>query len=326
MQWLNKAGFFKHICWAEKESSEKGAQLPDWATFLVWLGAIMRQRQIKDGRIICVALLPTRMFGSSLAALGALASSLTGKENEMNWGLFLECEDNLIVYFILTDKNGKKEQIEGELGGVIDRNGQKLRSIRTISQHKRFKNSTFYISESTFKDWNVAFHPHYRSRRLANLQELSAFFNNSLADFNENQLLMHDTESIIITNRAGWTRENEEVIVGTNSAKATNFLPLKEVLLTRFGRVLLSSPKSKELETVECPLAILDGLDALRSREFIKASNLLILLDQEEYNEEAEDICIQFSGYCLEGLPKDFDTLPTRCPDGIDVQLYVFGD
>ncbi|HPQ44619.1 MAG TPA: hypothetical protein PKZ42_10370 [Syntrophales bacterium] len=323
MGWLKEAGFLKDIYWVEGESRQRSI-LPDWASFLIWLGATMRRLQFEDMHIFCLALLPTRICGSALSAFGSLTNSLINSENELSWDLFLECEDGLKVYFIQPGKNGKKEQLEGELQCVNSRNGQKLRSIRIISRSKRFQDLIFQISESKFKDIKVAFHPHYPSRLLNHLHDLSNFFSRTLTNFNKNNLLMHDIESIVITNRAGWFRENSEILFGTVGADLSTFLSIKEILLTRFGRCHLCSPKSREIEILKSPLAILDGLDALRSRESIQARNFLILLDQEEYGEEAEDIFTQFSGYCLRKLSTDYGQLPTRCPDGIDVQFYAF--
>ena len=326
MDWLKETGFFKHICWAERRDNRQSQKLPDWASFLIWLGATMKRLQFEDMRIFCVVLLPTRICGSALSAFGSLSNSLTNPNNELSWNLFLECENGLRVYFLHADRDGSRKQVEGELGNVIYINDQKLRSIRIISNRKNLQKLTLHIGESTFRDIKVAFHPHYRTRLLNHLHDLSDLFSRILADFNENSLLMHNTESFVITNRARWVRENEEVLLGIVEEGAPNLLPLKEIILTSFGRTLLCSPKSRELETIKGPLAILDGLDALRSRESIQARNLLILLDQEEFEEEAEDMLTHFSGYCLRKLPADFDQLPTGCPDGIDVQFYCFSD
>lgn len=323
MDWLREAGFLKSICWAERRGGQC-LPLPGWASFLVWLGSVSRGFQFDDKRVVCVALLPTRICCSSLAALGSITNSLTNPDNGLSWDLFLECEEGLNVYFLYPDKKGKRKQFEGQLGRVEDREGQKLRNIKIISRRRDCQGLSIHIGLSRFLDSNVSFHPYHRSRLLSELYELSDFFGRALHRFNENRLLLRDPESVVITSRAGWERENENVHLGVVEDQVPIFLPAKEVLLTRFSRTLLYTPKSRDLHDINCPLAILDGLDALRSREFINASNMLVLLDQNEYGEEAEDILSQFATFCNKDKPQEFKNLPSQCPSGIQVQFYLF--
>lgn len=323
MAWLREAGFLQDICWSER-GGRQCLLLPDWAAFLIWLGSANRGFDFSGKRVVCVALLPTRICCSSLAAFGSIASSLTNPENGLSWDLFLECEEGLNVYFLHTDRKGNRKQLVGELCSVVDYGGQKLRSIKIVSSRREYQGLSLQIGQSKFLDSNVSFHPHHRSRLLSELYDLSDFFSRTLHGFNENRLLLRDPESVIVTSRAGWERENEEVLVGIIEDQVPNLLPAKEVLLTRFSRTLLSSTKSKDLQEINCPLAILDGLDALRSRQFINARNILVLLDQNEYGEEAEDVLAQFAACCTNDRPKEFNDLPSQCPSGIEVQFYLF--
>lgn len=323
MAWLRKADFLQDISWSERGSG-KCLPLPDWASFLVWLGSVNRGFQFKDIRVFCVVLLPTRICCSSLAAFGSIANSLTNPENVLSWDLFLQCEEGLKVYFLHTDRKGNRKQLVGELGSIVEYGDQKLRRINIVSNRRELQGLSFQIGQSRFLDSNISFHPHHRSRLLSDLYDLSDFFSRTLQGFNENRLLLRDVESVIVTSRAGWERENEDVLLGIVEDLTPSLVTVKEALLTRFSRTLVCTPKSKDLQDINCPLAILDGMDALRSREFIKASNMLILLDQNEYGEEAEDVLSQFSAYCHKDRPHEFKDLPSQCPSGIEVQFYLF--
>lgn len=323
MVWLKEAGFLQDICWSEKRKRQCFL-LPEWASFLIWLGSVNRGFESDGKRVVCVALLPTRICCSSLAAFGSITNSLTNSNDKLSWDLFLECEEGLLIYILYPDKKGRRKQFEGELGRVEDRGGQKLRNIRIISKRREYQNLSIQIGKSSFLDSNVSFHPYHRSRLLSELYDLSDFFNKTLHGFNDNRLLLRTPESVVVTSRAGWERENDELFFGIDKDLEPNLLPVKEVLLTRFSRTLLSSPKSNELQSIDCPLAILDGMDALRSREFINARNMLVLLDQYEYGEEAEDILTQFAAYCTKDEPNAFKNLRAKCPTGIEVQFYLF--
>jgi hypothetical protein len=257
-------------------------------------------------------------------AIGSIVSSLTDQKNDLSWDLFLECEKGLTVYILHRDSKGKIIQLEGMLEDVIQYDKQTLRKIKIISQSSHYQNLKIFVSQKKFMDSKVSFHPHHRSKLLNSLHDFSAFFYRILENFNENRLLLNHPENLVITNRARWERENENILMGTVEKETPNFLPVKEILLSRFSRTQLHSPKSRDLQNIEAPLAILDGLDALRSREYVKARNVIILLDKNEYREEAVDLLLQFSTYSLKEQPHEIGGLPSRCPSGIEVQFYLF--
>lgn len=323
MNWLKETGFQRELFWSE-ETGDQRFRLPEWASFLIWLGSVNHKLQVDGIRVFCVVLLPTRICCSALAAIGSIASSLTNQKNDLSWDLFLECEKGLTVYTLHKNNKGKIKQLEGVLGDVIPYDEQILREIKIISKSSNCQNLKILVSEKKFLDSKISFHPHHRSKLLNRLHEFSEFFSRSLENFNENRLLLNNPENIVITNRAGWERENDNIFMGTVEKKTFNLLPVKEILLSRFSRTQLYSPKSNDLQDIETPLAILDGLDALRSREYIKARNVIILLDKNEYREEAADILLQFSNYRLKERPHEFDGIPSHCPDGIEVQFYLF--
>lgn len=319
-----KDNFFVDLGWGTNSVEEKEL-LPEWAYFLVSLGSWIADLKNLPGRLFCAVLLPSRICASSLIAFGAICSSLADPSDELSWETFLDCENGTHVYFLHNEQKKGKRQIEGTLGEIKTINGQMLRKIEIDSKRKEFKNLNIFISKSKFKDANVAFHSHHRTTLLNSLDELSNKYKNLISGFNENRLLHSQTECIILTNQAAWEREIDSLAL-SNVNKKTEPSLLTELLMLKYGRVKLLSPRSREIGNVDTDFTILDGIDSLRSRENIKSKKTLILLDQNEYQEEVEDIIHSFSDCSDLKVPVSISKPTFICPPSIGIQLYFFSE
>lgn len=83
------------------------------------------------------------------------------------------------------------------------------------------------------------------------------------------------------------------------------------------------SPKTRDIEACSPSLAILDGIDPLRSWEMTNTQNILILLDRMEYDQEAEDILYTFANHRIE-IPELFRNMPAVFPSGVEASFYAF--
>ena len=313
---------FNDLSWGTP-SAEVRVPLPEWAKFFISLGRWIGDLNNLEGRLFCALLLPSRICASALIAFGAVYSSLSNPSDEISWDTFLNCENGTHVYFLHSEQKKGKRQVEGFLGETTEINGQCLRKIKIDSKRKEFKNLNIFISEAKFKDANVALHPHHRTTLLNSLDDLSIQYRGLFSEFNENRLLLSQAECMILTNQAAWEREINSLAL-SNSTNNTDYSLLAELLMLKYGRVNLYSPRNRDLGNVNTDFTILDGIDSLRSRENIRSSKTLILLDQNEYQEEVEDIINSFSDCSDLNAPVSISIPSFICPPGIGLQLYYF--
>ena len=84
------------------------------------------------------------------------------------------------------------------------------------------------------------------------------------------------------------------------------------------------SPRTDDIGKINPRLVILDGIDAFRSREHVKTSNVLCLFNQSEYQEEAENIIRGFSQLCDRTVPDCIEPLPEASAPEVTVNFYIF--
>lgn len=311
-----------NLAWVMIGGSEPET-LPEWAEFLVEVGRWIAELDDKGGRIFCAILLPSRILASSLVAFGALSSSLKNPSDAISWEDFLEYESGMQVYFLYEFPKKGKRQLEGTLGELTRYGNESLREIYIDGKRKEHKNLTISLSKARFKEANVSLHSHHRTALLNSLNNLADSYRDLLTSFNENRLLLSQEECMIVTNKAAWSREVEDLCL-CGSSDSEHRSPLVDLLMLSCGRVKLCSPRSREIASSESKFSILDGIDALRSKDNILSKKTLILLDRNEYQEEAEDFIYGFSDYCDQNGGQDVSKPNIFCPDGIDIQLYYF--
>lgn len=297
--------------------------LPEWAGFLVEVGNWIAELDDKGGRLFCAILLPSRILASSLVAFGALSNSLKNPSDAISWEDFLEYESGTQVYFLYEFPKKGKRQLEGALGGITRYGNESLREIHIDGKRKEHKNLTISLSKTRFKEASVSLHSHHRTALLNSLNNLADSYRDLLTPFNESRLLLSQEECMIVTNKAAWWREVEDLYL-CGSPDSEHRSPLVDLLMLNCGRVKLCSPRNREIVSSESKFSILDGIDALRSKDNILSKKTLILLDRNEYQEEAEDLIYGFSDYCDQNVAQAIPETGLICPDSIDIQLYYF--
>jgi len=310
------------LTWGTSAKNERYS-LPEWARFLFNVGYWLGGLGDTGGRLFCTILLPSRVFASALVALGALSHSLQNSSNGMSWETFLELESGTHVYFLYNMPKKGKRQLEGTLGEVISYGNESLRQIHIKAKKKEHKNLTISLSKSHYEEANVSLHPQHRTVLLNNLSDIVGAYRDFLPSLNENRLLLSQEECLIVTNKAAWKREIEDLFISSFIATEHRY-SFSDLLMLKYGRVQLCSPRSREINYFDADLSILDGIDSLRSKDNISSNNTMIILENNEYQEEAEDLIYSLSDYCdrdefLDTIEPDF-----TCPDGIEIQLYFF--
>ena len=166
--------------------------------------------------------------------------------------------------------------------------------------------------------------PHLSRPKEGKLAKIDLFFKNTSPEFHESWIHARKKECHLITNKSAWLREIKNVFVYSKNEARYNLYDLlmpSTNLNTEYSRFLVTSPKSDICGYDYIPLAILDGLDALKSWESVGSSNVIIILDQMELNEDALNILALLSSARDDKKIPPIKGMPSNIPEGIQTMI-----
>lgn len=330
--WINPLRLSAPMTIRASDHALRIRSLPDWVGTLVWCGWWNRITQ-KDGvRIFTVILLPTRACCSALVGLGSLIGSIEVFRNVLNWQNLVSLPLQTPVFLRHRERGtqDRKIPLKGELGEIKDIKGQKTRRIILHSAKKKFDSASIFVTEKSINAYEISLSPHFSPHIEGRIKELAGFYSRVSPTFSKGWLMSGETECLLVTNMAAWKRDVEDIVISTEIGSSVqvqhHFLP---DLLNGWGednyhhpRMRLSAPKTVLSADEKFPVAVLDGPDALRSWENIKASNTIILLERSEYDESAESVILTLTNARNDSLLPDIGKLPGNLPSGVEMALF----
>lgn len=310
------------------ENEPSTTYLPDWAAFLIWSGWWMRRTLLNNARVFFVILLPARECCSSICCLGAMLGSIGYRNIDLRWNDIISLPKNTTVYlrFPGSKKDKKNVPIEAKLLDTINIKNQQSRKVFIKSKNKRFKNGTLFLFKNQLEKYQITLTPHLSKHKEGSLSKLDSFYRLTSPDYDSTWINDRSTECLIVTSRAGWTRENKDIKLfqsSTNFYKLSNLLMVSNIPDTDYSRLLIASPKSPVCEIDNIPLSILDGIEALKSWESIRSTNTIVILNSNEYNENAESILALFSSARENSLVPVPENTPDKIPTGIQTNIFA---
>jgi hypothetical protein len=275
-----------------------------------------------------VLLLPTRICCPAFCCLGALIRSIEKGDAILSWNQFIELPPGSKVCLRYPDPKSNLKKIP--VDGTICEDGSKAaRKIKIISNCKRFNGLIQSVLQNKFDDYEITAAPSPSSRLDKRQFNIISFYNSIVKGFRVASVLSWSKECLLVTNLNGWKNELEKVVV-TVQEGSENFssYELQELLMpshhlnVKYSGIFLSTPKSVILNAINCPLAILNGPEAIKSWDRIKASHIIILLDHLEYDETIENFLANLSSARSNRtveLPQD---IPENLPHGVEMALF----
>jgi hypothetical protein len=137
--------------------------------------------------------------------------------------------------------------------------------------------------------------------------------------------MLFEKEYMIVTNRTEWKRQISDISITTS--KNSNALSLSQILMpcerdeTDCPGFLLSY-KGMDLNVKNTPLSILDGPDALKAWEKVSATNIIILLDQIEYDQNSQNTLSLLASARDGHLLRSSEDIPECPPAGIELSVF----
>lgn len=329
-QWLTSIGVKRIFHLAQGDYS--GDPLPEWAGLLIWAGWWMRRAQVSRTRIFMVLLLPSRSCAASLVALGTMIGSLGRTGRSLDWGSFLELPAGTPIFLRMKDRTAQHKliSVEGRIGSIDGRGRPNKGTIALVSTNPRFHGATIFPSAKAFFEYDVSLTRHATARQARKLLGISRIYSTLSDDFDDAWMSSASRESAIVTNKARWARETEGLnVVSTSALREEIEASVLDLLVCGAPgigdevRTLLASPMTIMPESNQIPVGVLDGAEALRSFDLVHCPNILVLLEQSEYDEEVHDQLTRLnSARNNESLP-DLTDIPKDIPSGIDMIMFA---
>jgi len=322
--WLQPLELIGKLRLGSSKSIKNNNRIPDWASFLIWAGWWMRRAQVKNVRIFMVLLLPTRICCSAICSFGAIIGSLGQSKKALTWEQICSLPSGTEVFTTLPEKGSKLIQLKGKLGNQRNEGGQKVRELIIETHIKKFKDSIFLILEK-----NPYQYPLTLTQQRRRFNDIYNFYKNIIAELNLSTILAIHNECLIITNQAGWKRD----ICTLQAAASDQSEPIicdLDLLLMPSAKdegaqsgILISSQRPSHIIGENMPLAILEGPESLKNWELIRTQNIMILMDQAEYDENSKGILANLTSVRNDALLPMPEGIPLQPPPGIEMMMFA---
>lgn len=199
--------------------------------------------------------------------------------------------------------NGNKVRVEAALGPVVKIGDQTGRSATVSSRKKMVNGVKITLFPNNIDSYDVSLSPHVSQHKLGKLSKIFTFYRHIVGASENGWLHSESLDSILVTNKAEFNREIDKVVIATGTegclSRPKITYDLQDLLLhggceASELRTLLTSPGASDISE-NAPLAILDGLNGLRELDRVNTLNVVVILNQHEYNEECEELIKRYS-------------------------------
>jgi hypothetical protein len=263
-----------------------------------------------------------------------MIGSLGRTGRTLSWDQFLELPVGTRVFLRIEHPKTRygSKSVEGRVGSFDTEGDSVRRQIALVSDQARLQGATLSVAPKRFFEYDVALGKHNSPSKARRLGGISQFFAGISDDFEDSWIRALSSESVIVTNRAGWARQTADLnlTIAGKTGEVTTSVEISELLMcgapdTAAGvRTVLVSPKTAFPESKVTPVGVLDGVEALESWELVQTPNQIILLEQSEYDEAARDEITRLAGIRDDGkLPVPTD-MPPEVPGGMDMMMFAF--
>lgn len=309
--------------------SQGGLGLPQWASFFVWYGWWLRTNINAERRLIALTVSPTRSFCSSFAALGALIAGAQLYEDKLTWQEICDLPIGTKIFYRVpnTRVRGGRSQEQGVFRGLSEHDGEHFIVIEPQTRRKGTQvtlSLSFNISK--FREYTFTTEQPPTRTQSALYESNAKWFEGLVPAFDKNWLWSEGAECLVVSNKVQFTQEISALSLSISGQKPHDLSALLSMSTTHSGesgKMLLSSGKSNLSILHDCPIAILDGIASLRSRDHVRATNLLIALERAEYLDEANNLALELNNVRDDALLPHGAETATPLPNGIEATVFA---
>lgn len=297
--------------------------MPDWADWLIWLGAWLRCQAEMTGRRVALVRLPSRRLSAAFIGLGALLAAVRTHDDSLDWESLQALPKGTTVYWRVP-KGDKTAGYAGTVNSVEVVAGSKCLNI-SITKPLRNAGTTFSLPKATALSYGVTLGT-ITARTDQQHVATASLFRHVVEGASHTWIRSHGADSTIVTERSSFLDDLSELTLATGQP---SYVSLLEALTfassdnKQHGKLQLVSTRSELARENRVGVTVLDGPAAARNLSISRAQSVVILLDHSEYDEEFVHLMNPFFGVSsVTGV----HTLP----DGViapprGIEIFIFG-
>jgi hypothetical protein len=275
--------------------------LPEWADWLIWLGAWMRTQAVLEGRRVAVVVLPTRRLAAAFVGLGAMLAASRLHDDTLDWEALQTLRAGASVHW--RDARGPRAvSYAGTVDGVREVDGSHFLAI-AVQAPAKSRGTTFLLPRTTALGYGVTQGAvtHRGEEALAHLATLlKAVVDDSSAAWTRSPM----ADSTLVTERASFLADLEGLMLEAQGTPATalyDALAIADPESRKHGKLRLIPLRDHGNDDVQRGVTILDGPRAASRLGQCRARSVVVLMDQASFDEEVTNELNRFLAHSVDG-------------------------
>lgn len=297
--------------------------IPDWANWLIWLGAWTRCQAAMDGRRVVVVRLPSRRLSAAFVCLGMLLVASRLHDDALDWEALQALPNGTTVHW-RDPRGGKSKRYTGTVDSVREIGGDKYLAI-SIAPTKIRPPTTFLLPRSTALTYGVTLG--VITQQINEQLTAAARLYKSVVDgASQSWIRSPAADSTVVTERTSFLEDLSELALVGGQSGVVNFdeaLAIAGVTNQQHGKLQLVPSRERLMKEAPDGVTVLDGAAASMCLGSSRSRSVVLLLDYSEYDDELVNVISPFLGCSIDAGIHVPATGVLRPPDGVEV--FVFG-
>jgi hypothetical protein len=299
--------------------------MPDWASWLIWLGEWMKLQAQTEGRRVAIIRVPCRSTAAAFTVFGVLIAAARIHDDSLDWESLKSLPIGTSVYWRERSSadSGKSRAKSGKVIGLSTHGDHQLMVVSVDSRSKQGQ-TTRSFSKVSALSYGITLGA-ISAKTDAKLSALNRALQAMAVDFKPSWLLAPKFECLLLSEKDNFLSD----LVGL-SIDASDGIPVKfEAVLAlsdssghSYGKTKLASPRIAAIPDQEVDVIVLDGAHASQRLPDTTAKSVIAILDRTEYDDEIEQVIGRLTGYRRD----EFIQVPgggvLQPPDQMDVVLF----
>lgn len=279
---------------------KSSAPIPDWASWLIWLGEWMKEQTKGDGRRIAIVRLPNRSTAAAFTVFGVLLASARMHNDELDWEALKSLPMGTKVFWRekITSKDGKSRAKSGKVLELQTYGNQEMMVVSVDSKANEGQANHSFSKKSAL-NYGITLGA-ITAKADAQLLSLSKIVSSLMEGFKDSWLRTPASECLVLTEKEGFVADLEGLSINVRNGISEPFsamLSLTDATGHMHGKTRLASPRLALVPDTGHDIVVLDGSAALQRILETTAKSVIVILDRTEYDEEVEQLITRFMGY-----------------------------
>ena len=299
--------------------------MPDWASWLIWLGEWMKLQTQNDGRRVAVVRVPCRRTAAAFTVLGVLLASARIHDDSLDWESLKSLPVGTQVYWrerSLAD-SGKARAKSGKVIGLSTYGDHQLMVVSVDSRSKQGQ-TTHSFSKVSALSYGITLGS-ISAKTDAKLSSLNSVLNAMAVAFKPSWLVAPNSECLLLSEKDSFLSDLAGLSIDASDGIPVKFESALAIADSRghsYGKTKLASPRIAVIPDQWLDVVVLDGPYASQRLPDTAAKSAIAILDRTEYDDEIEQMIGRLTGYRRDEFIQIPDDGVLQPPKQMDVVLF----